>query len=279
MNPKDYLQVAAYQGEIFEKSPEKALEKILQIMQIANSRSIDILCMPESFLHGYLDKKEMALEYSIDLQSTSFARLCDQFQNFSHTTLLLGINEREGDNIYNSVVVIEQGKFLGKYRKAYTYTPYDYFTLGREFPVFEKHGIKYGIIICLDSVYREPAHITALNGARILFCPSFNRVEQDARILHYLHRKSHLIARAHDNHCWLVSSDVIWDKHDQQTCPGFACILNNNGDIVATAEPFTETLLSYSIPINNLLEPSHVRLTGSPDLFEQVKIAYEKANI
>ncbi len=58
---------------------------------------------------------------------------------------------------------------LEKYRKAYTYAPYDYYSLGREFPVFEKKGIKYGIIICLDSTYREPAHIAALKGARILF--------------------------------------------------------------------------------------------------------------
>jgi predicted amidohydrolase len=275
MHQNNYLQIAAYQGKIAEKSPASSLEKTLQIMSLANSRDVDILCMPESYLHGYLDTREDALKYSIDLQSNEFASLCDQFKSFS-TTLLLGLNERDGDKIYNTVVVIEQGRFLGKYRKAYTYCPYDYFSLGREFPVFEKRGVKYGIIICLDSTYREPAYITALNGAKILFCPSFNRVQQDARMLHYLRRKSHFITRAFDNHCWFVCSDIIWDEHDNQTCPGYACILDNNGEIVATAEAFNESLLTYSIPIHNLLETKNTRLLGTPDLFKMMQDTYIK---
>lgn len=278
MHQNNYLQIAVYQGKIIEKSPETSLSKTLEIMSIADKREVDILCMPESYLHGYLDTKEEASLYSLDLQSTEFAALCERFNSFSHTTLLLGLNEREGDKIYNTVVVIEQGKYLGKYRKAYTYNPYDYFSLGREFPVFVKRGIKYGIIICLDSAFREPAHITALNGAKILFCPSFNRVEQDARMLHYLRRKSHFITRAFDNNCWFAVSDIIWDEHDNQTCPGYSCILNDHGEVVATAEPFSETLLTYSIPIHNLLETKRTRLMGTPDLFTMVQHAYANAS-
>jgi predicted amidohydrolase len=277
MIENDYFQVAAYQGKITEGTQEHSLEKTLQIMQLADQRKVDILCMPESYLHGYFDNREQAFQHSLDLQSTEFSKLCEQFKNFSTTTLLLGLNERDGDTLFNTVVVIEKGNCLGKYRKAYTYVPYEYFSLGREFPVFDKRGIKYGIIICLDSAFREPAQITALNGARILFCPSFNRVQQDARMLHYLHRKNHFIARAFDNQCWLVCSDIVWDQQDGQTCPGYSCILNNNGDVLTTAEPFTETLLTYFIPIKNLLEKIPVRLLGTPDLFEIVKNSYNSA--
>ena len=132
--------------------------------------------------------KAQPLHHTIDLDSSEFAELCIRFKEFSKTTLLVGLNEREKGKIFNTVVVIEQGKFIGKYRKAYTYSPYDYFSLGQDFPVFEKKGIKYGIIICLDSTYREPAHITALNGARILFCPSFNRVPKTPEMLKFLQR-------------------------------------------------------------------------------------------
>jgi len=277
MNHHDYLNVAAYQGPCIEKSPEKALEKTYQIMQMAEQKKVDILCMPESFLHGYLDSKELALQYSVDLQSNEFAKLCATFKEFHNTTLLLGLNEREGEKLFNSVVVIEKGKCIGKYRKAYTYTPYDYYSLGREFPVFEKNGVPYGIIICLDSAYREPAHITALNGARLLFCPSFNRVYKDSKMLFYLNRKSHFIARAFDNHCWLVCSDIIWDKNDDQICPGYACIFNDNGEIVVNAEYFVETLLTYAISKNHLLERKFMRLYGTPELFEIVQSSYQAA--
>lgn len=199
-----YLQVAAFQGHIHEGNSKVNLDKILEQTELAEKRGIDILCFPENYLHGYFSNKEDAIKHAINLQSESFSKLCEQFLKFTHTTVLIGLNELDKDNIYNTVVVIEKGQCIGKYRKAYTYSPYDYYSLGRDFPVFEKKGIKYGIIICLDSVYREPTHIAALKGARIIFCPSFNRVTKDARMLHYLHRKNHFISRAFDNHAGLL---------------------------------------------------------------------------
>ena len=273
----NYFTVASYQGKIIEKCVDKSLEQTLQVMQAAEERKVDILCMPESYLHGYLNSKDEALQHSIEFQSTEFAKLCESFKVYSKTTLLLGLNERDGDKIFNTVVVIENGQFIGKYRKAYTYPPYDYFSLGREFPVFEKRGVKYGIIICLDSVYREPAHITALNGAKILFCPGFNRVSNNERMLHYLKRKGHFISRAFDNNCWLVVSDIIWDENDNQICPGYACILNDDGEIVSIAEPFSESILTYSIPVNKLQEKRKLRLMGNPELFTIMQNAYENA--
>ncbi len=185
-----YLQIAAFQGHIQEGNSNVNLDKVLEQTELAEKRSIDILCFPESYLHGYFANKEDAIKHAINLQSEDFLNLCKLFSKFNHTTVLFGLNELDNDGIYNTVVVIEKGQCIGKYRKAYTYSPYDYYSVGRDFPIFEKKGIKYGIIICLDSAYREPAHIAALKGARIIFCPSFNRIAKEARMLHYLHRNS-----------------------------------------------------------------------------------------
>lgn len=278
LDMNDYLNVAAYQGPVNEQDTQANLEKALDVTRLAEQLCVDILCFPETFLHGYFPTREQAREHAIDLNSQAFRDICARFAPFKYTTVLLGINELANDEIYNSVVVIEAGKCLGKYRKAYTYAPYDYYSLGREFPVFEKKGVKYGIIVCLDSVYREPAHLAALQGARILFCPSFNRVQKDTHMFHYLHRKSHFISRAFDNHCWLVVSDIIWDS-DAEACPGCACILNDNGELAANAEAFQEVLLTYPIPLSKLRERKKIRLLGSPDLFDLVSDAYRKAII
>jgi len=276
MDINNYLTVAAYQGPIHEGDVKTNLNKILEVTNMAEQRHIDLLCFPETFLHGYFPNKELALQHSIDLHSVEFRKLCEQFSHFKHTTILLGLNEYENNKIYNSVVVIENGECIGVYRKAYSYVPYEYYSLGQQFPVFEKKGIKYSIIICLDSSYREPAHISALKGARIIFCPSCNRVQKDARMYNYVQRKSHFISRAYDNNCWLVVSDIVWDEKDD-VCPGFACILNSDGEVVAKAEPFQEILITYSIPMTNLKERKMVRLLGNPDLFEIVKREYEQA--
>lgn len=271
----DYFQVAAFQGYIKEGDSKANFKKVIEITELANERGIDILAFPESYLHGYFSRKKDAFKNAIDLKSKTFSNICAKLSKFDQTTVLLGLNELEGDNIYNTVVVIEKGQYLGKYRKAYTYAPYDYYSLGRDFPVFEKKGIKYGIIICLDSAYREPAHIAALNGARIIFCPSFNRVPKDAKMLHYLHRKSHFISRAFDNHCWLVTSDIICDENNE-VCSGYSCILSSDGEVVAKAEPFQQTLITYSIPLKTLHQQKRVRLFGNPELFEIVKTTYQQ---
>ena len=247
-----YFKVAAFQGHIKQGNAKYNLNTTLQQLEIAESQGADILCMPESFLHGYFESKQNAIKHSIDLESTDYAKLLDQFKKYTKTTLLLGLNERKGDNIHNTVVVIENGKHIGQYRKAYTYPPYDYFSLGKEFPVFEKNGVKYGIIICLDSTYREPAQILALKGAQIIFCPMFNKIKNDAEFLHYLNRKSHFITRSYDNECWFVSSDIVWPDDGEYVGAGYSTILSENGEVLSTAVKFEQMQIQYSIPIENL---------------------------
>lgn len=279
MDKNNYLMVAAFQGSINEGNGNASLNKVLEVAALAEKRGVDILCFPETYLHGYFASKKHAFQHAINLHSHEFETLCERFLPFQQVTVLLGLNELEEGRIFNTVVVIEKGKCIGKYRKAYSYVPYDYYSLGREFPVFEKKGVKYGVIICLDSNYREPAYITALNGARVIFCPMFNRVEKDPKVLNFVNKmigREHFITRAFDNNCWIVASDIVWNDHDE-LCPGYACILNDNGEFVVKSEPFQEMLLTYSIPLKNLRQRKRIRLLGNPELFEIVKESYERA--
>lgn len=266
-----FLSIAVFQGEINQGDANTNLEKTIEQLSRANSRGIDILCMPESFLHGYFESKEDALTHSIDLDSKAYSLILEQLKPFNQTTLLLGLNERQDNQIYNTVVVIENGQHIGKYRKAYTYAPYDYFTLGKEFPIFEKKGIKYGIVICIDCSYQEPAHILALKGAQILFCPMYNKVKNDAKLLNYLNRKGHFVARAFENECWFASSDIILENDGQYVWPGLATIIDKNGEVVCSSQPFTEMVLQYDIPISAFRDDnwdhSHYRrLLGNKEL-------------
>ena len=59
----NYFSVAAFQGNIVERGFEHNVETVIKQLEIAASKNIDILCMPESFLHGYFDSKER--RYSI----------------------------------------------------------------------------------------------------------------------------------------------------------------------------------------------------------------------
>jgi predicted amidohydrolase len=82
-----YLQVDAFQGPIHESYSKVNLEKILEQTELAEKRGIDILCFPESYLHGYFAKKDDALKHSINLQSEAFSKLCKKFSQFYHRTI------------------------------------------------------------------------------------------------------------------------------------------------------------------------------------------------
>ena len=275
-----FFTVSAYQGPHRPGDIAYNLDQTLEQLRLAQSRGVDVLCMPESFLHGYFEAESDARKYSLDLESAEYIKLLENFKEFD-TTLLLGINERKGDAIFNSVVVIEKGQHLGQYRKAYTYPPYEYFALGREFPIFEKNGVKFGVMICLDSCYREPAQIMAFQGAQVLFCPMFNRVATDAKMLHFLNRKAHFITRAFDSECWFVTSDIVWPEANQQVCLGYSTIVDKNGEIVCWAKPFETMQIQYSIPLDQLRKPIkepgiQSRFLGDPDLHQLAVEAYQR---
>ncbi len=274
----NYLHVAAFQGTIDESNTTNNLLKTISIMEQAEKEFIDILLMPECYLHGYFSTREETLEHAIDLTSDDFKQLCNKFKSFKKTTLLLGLNEIEDEHIYNTVVVIEGGILMGRYRKAYTYKPYDFYSLGRDFPVFNKHEIPFSIITCYDSAFREPALISAFNGAKIIFCPMFNRSPHDARMVNYLLRKSHLVTRAFDSECWLIVSDIICDEKDR-TCPGSTCIIDHDGEVVAKAQLFHEMILSYRIPLDILNCEAKLRLKGDNQLFEILSNSYKNNRI
>lgn len=270
-----FLKVAAYQGHAIVQDPTRALKKILEVMTEADNNNVDILCMPESYLHGYLKSDKEVTEHSISLDSLEFQVFCHEFRSF-RTTLLLGLNERYQNKFYNTVVVIENGLCIGFYRKAYTYAPYDYFSLGSDFPIFKKKGVPYGVVICYDINFLEPSRILALKGAKVIFCPMWNSISKDAKMLAWMHNKSHFMARALENRCWIVASDIIVDEDKNETCSGYSCIISNKGELVSKSEPFAENLLTYSIPISSLKNDSERYLKGRKDLFEKMIDTYKE---
>lgn len=272
------LTVAAFQGPCIEGNVDKNIDTIINNMRTAQEHQVDILVMPECFLQGYLDTLVDATQTAWSLDSAEFHQLLERLSEYSDTTLIFGLNEQNDGNIYNTAVVIESGRLIGKYQKAYTYAPYDYYVLGRDFPVFEKKGIKFGIIICYDIMFREPALLTAMAGAQIIFCPMFNRVSIESPMADHLANKNHFIARAFDTNCWLICSDVTIDTATH-TCPGSACILDGNGTIHRLSSPYETTLLIHRIDLEPLSKNKKRRFYGHLELATQLgKLMIESKN-
>jgi len=97
--------------------------------------------------------------------------------------IITGINEREGDVLYNSAILAGPEGILGRYRKIHLFmNEKDIFQRGDAgLPVFDLGTFRVGIQICFDYLFPEPWRILAQNGADLVCHPS-NLLTKNAQI-------------------------------------------------------------------------------------------------
>ena len=274
------MRVALYQGSVSFGDVDANLGRIEEALAKAEAEKADVLCMPETFLQGYFSTREGAWENSIDLEGESFAGILKRLAGFE-PMLLLGLNERRGDKLYNTVVVVERGRYVGRYSKSNLV--YSYFEPGVEFPVFEKAGVKFGIIICKDSSHVEPALIEAMRGAQVIFSPHFNFIGYEGVDGHTRRVRAHHVARATDTGTFVCRSNVtVPESQGAQNFghPGVGVgdsfVVNPMGRFVVEAGILTETMLFYDIPQDELGGDDRRFRGALPAAAEQLAEEYRK---
>lgn len=250
------MKIATFQGPVVFGDAEANLATTEAALIDAESRGAEILAMPETFLHGFYSLEKFSLKQTVDLQSPFFQSVLQRFQKYT-CTLLLGLNERRGERVFNSVAVIERGRLIGTYSKTYAYMRYE--TRGDQFPVFERNGIKYGIAICADTSYTEPARILAMKGAQIIFTPHFNYIDYEHVANHTTEVRNHHIAIAIDNGVYVARANVVVPESVGTEPLGYAgvgvgdsLILDRAGRVLAEAGISRRALLVADLPDDDL---------------------------
>lgn len=196
-----HAQLEAKNGEF-----EANLAKVVKALEWAQRERVEILCLPECFLTGYPDTEAEARKHAFTVDSPQMMKVLDRTNRFD-ATVIVGFNETRGQDLYNTALVAHKGHLLGTYSKCMAYMPFH--KQGRDFPVFERNGVKFGIVICADGGYIEPARILALKGARIIFSPHFNYIGKEGLIKHFLHVRADHVARAVENGVWFVRGNNV----------------------------------------------------------------------
>ncbi|WP_052354929.1 carbon-nitrogen hydrolase family protein [Candidatus Protochlamydia sp. R18] len=261
------IKVAAYQyTPAIDLHDRKA--QIQNILEEAASKHIDFLCLPEGSLTGYYAEENLARENSLEVEGMDFKEWLKVFRN-STATVIIGFNERDYNQIFDSAAIIENGNFLGVQRKHYLY--HHYFASGATFSCFNSKGITFGVVICLDTNYFEPARILALQGATILFSPMCNKVSSDHAYAKRPPYYSHFIARTHENRCWLIAADWIYNNDGTLVCPGHSVIYDPDGREIARSQEGKERFLIAEIPLNYLFQEKGRRVHGSQRLAQAIE--------
>jgi predicted amidohydrolase len=273
-----YVRIGHYQCYIEDGDFEKNLQTVINGLELAKEAHLDIVSFPESMLTGYFDSEKGARENSFAIDSPQIKKVLQKTSKYD-IVFMVGFNELRGEKLYNTVVVIKKGKILGKYAKAFPC--FDYFEPGREFPVFEEKGLKFGIIICADGGYIEPSRILMLKGARLIFAPHYNYVSEPLE--HNEMVKHDHVARAVENGIYFVRANNYL-KPDQKSKGlrydalgyGDSYVINPLGTKVASAGLYNEYLMIYNFDLKLHPSPRNESIVSAKALLDVFKEELEK---
>ena len=251
------MRVGCYQCEVVPNDFEANMATVLKGLRAAEENGLEIVALPESLLTGYFQEEARARQSAFSVESPQIEHLLKETRAFD-SAFMVGFNESRGDDLFNTVAVIERGALLGVYSKAFPC--FDYFTPGREFPVFERKGLKYGVIICADGEYIEPARILALKGARLIFAPHYNYIHPNWVVVHYQMVRQDHMARARENGVWFLRANTIGGDRDEGlgfdgVGYGDSYLLDPFGQMAAHAGWHTEGLMYGEIHLDRRHSP------------------------
>ncbi len=241
------VRIAAAQTPVFWEDVAAALAHARGAIGQAQAAGASLLCFPEGFLQGYLVEPQAARRAALDLGSSAFADVVGQLPE-SGPALVLGLIEAEGERLYNTAVVLEGRRLIGRYRKTHLLKSETVFTPGEACPVFEAGGLRFGINICFDTNFPEAAQKVADQGARLLVCPANNMLPQ-AIALDWKDRHNPVRGdRCRETGLWCLSADVTGARGDRVAW-GPTALLGAQGEVVAQLPLDAPGLLVCDLPL------------------------------
>lgn len=245
------MKIAHCQFESWCGDFSRNLRRFEQGLEMADKAQAAIVSFPECFLTGYPDTEEAARADAFANDSTEMMQVLDVTSR--HEALaIVGYNEQRGPALYNTVLVAHRGHLLGTYSKCAAYQKFH--KQGREFPVWEHRGLKFGVLICADGGYIEPARILALKGARVIFAPHFNYISDNGLIPHFMKVRADHGARAVENDVYFIrGNNVVLDPaksgitRNEGVGYGDSYIMDPNGEILVRSRRHIEDFITAEI--------------------------------
>jgi predicted amidohydrolase len=168
-------------------------------------------------------------------------------------TIVCGTLEPDGDEIFNTALVLLPDGRRYRYRKVHLpFLGVDRFaTPGPDAPgVIEVDGLRFGVLICYDLRFPEAARICALEGADLIALPTNWPVGVE------FHPDLFAPARANENHCYVLAADRVGTERGT-TFMGRSLLVDFDGKVLAQAGSGLELLTGDINP--EAARTTHVR--------------------
>ncbi len=234
------MKIAAAQISCSLGDIEANVKKIADFAKLAKERGAELVVLPEMADTGYAMStiRDKAMPWS-EGAVPSLRRTARELS----LALVCGVSERDGDNIYNSQVVIDRsGEIIGKYRKTHLFAPAPVaehlcFKPGECLEHFELGSFSIGLSICYDlrfpEVYRGLATAHKTTVFAISSAWPFPRLE---------HFRTLCLARAIENQSYLAVANRVGADNGVTFC-GSSAIIDPSGKIIAAASSDREEII------------------------------------
>ena len=185
-------------------TPERNLQLFAAQVEEAGRLGLDIVCLGEAL--GLVGTGATICDVAEPIPGPA-TDLLGAAARKHRIWVVAGLTEKVGDIVYNTAVLLDRdGQVAGRYRKIHL--PREEWrqgiTPGDEYPIFETDFGTIAIQICYDWFFPEPEAIWAMQGAEILFAPTWGNTlpDSDGRV----DGENTFRVRARDNGLYMVPS-------------------------------------------------------------------------
>jgi predicted amidohydrolase len=241
------LKVAAYQAPLAAITSMNVIDLIRAQLDWCATNGVEILCCPEAAIGGLADYASNTAHIGIDVAAGQLDILLAPLASDQVTTIIGFTETDHSRRLFNSAAVWHRGSTLGIYRKLHPAINKSIYTAGDLMPVFTVGGLTFGIIICNDSNYPEPARIMAAQGATALFVPTNNGLSP-AKAGRELRDQTRTvdIALAIENKVAIIRADVA-GRTETLVSYGSTQIVDRNGAVLQSARQLVPDLVVAEI--------------------------------
>jgi predicted amidohydrolase len=237
------VKVAAYQAPLLQSGSLDALGLMRKRVEWCETQGVAILCCPEAILGGLADHAADPTEFAIDARGNQLTTTLAPLASDTVTTIVGFTEITATGGLYNAAAVFHKRSVIGIYRKLYPAIHRSIYEAGDQMPVFQVGDLTFGIVICNDSNYLEPARIMAARGATALFVPTNNGLPLEKTYADLVtHTRNTDIARAIENSVWVIRADVAGHAAGLMS-DGASGIVDPDGVVLRSAERSVEALL------------------------------------
>ncbi len=215
--------------------------KIVEWIGRAREAAVDLVVFPELCVPGYPAEDLYLKKHFVQANRAAIERIAS---GVSGIAVVVGFAEGDGDAVYNSIALLEDGAIAAVYRKQRlpNYAVFDeqrYFTPGDEPITVEVAGTRVGLTICEDCwVEGPPASQEAADGAELIINPSGSPYHRGKGA----EREQMFAERARSYGAAFALCNLVGGQ-DELLFDGHSLVFDADGRLVARGRQFEEELV------------------------------------